>query len=73
MTVLRAGLIFGPGGSSFCMLINLVRSLPVMLLPAWANSVTQSIDIEDVCRAFELCLSEPEFKGEPSISEGTSP
>lgn len=63
VTVLRAGLIFGPGGSSFSMLINLVRRLPVMLLPAWVRSKTHSIDIENVCQAFELCLKEPQLSG----------
>lgn len=63
VTVLRAGLIFGPGGSSFSMLVNLVRRLPVMLLPAWVGSKTQSIDIENVCRAFELCLVETDWAG----------
>ena len=61
VTVLRAGLIFGPGGSSFSMLINLVSGLPVMLLPAWVRSTTQSIDIQNVCEAFELCLTEEAF------------
>ncbi len=60
VTVLRAGLIFGPGGSSFSMLTNLVRRLPYMILPAWAASMTQSVDIENVCDAFECCLCEPE-------------
>lgn len=63
VTVLRAGLIFGPGGSSFSMLINLVRRLPIMFLPAWAESTTQSVDIENVCEAFELCLKEPKWRG----------
>ncbi len=63
VTVLRAGLIFGPGGSSFSLLINLVRRLPIMLLPAWVGSKTHSIDIENVCQAFELCLQEPELAG----------
>jgi len=61
VTVLRAGLIFGPGGSSFSLLINLVRRLPVMLLPAWVRSKTHSIDILNVCQAFEICLKEAEF------------
>ena len=61
VTVLRAGLIFGPGGSSFSMLVNLVRRLPVVLLPAWAKSTTQSVDIENVCEAFELCLKDMSF------------
>ncbi len=63
VTVLRAGLIFGPGGSSFSMLVNLVRRLPVMLLPAWAKSTTQSVDIENVCEAFELCLKDSDLRG----------
>lgn len=63
VTVLRAGIIFGPGGSSFSLLINLVRRLPVMVLPAWTHSMTQSIDINDICRAFRLCFENPMYKG----------
>ncbi len=61
VTVLRAGLIFGPGGSSFSLLINLVRRLPVMLLPAWVGSKTHSIDITNICEAIEICMSEDAF------------
>ncbi len=64
VTVLRAGLIFGPGGSSFSMLVNLVRRLPVMILPKWTSSLTQSIDVQNVCEAFELCLTDPGLAGE---------
>jgi nucleoside-diphosphate-sugar epimerase len=63
VTVLRAGLIFGPGGSSFSLLINLVRRLPIMLLPAWVRSKTHSIDIDNVCQAFELCLKDEDLSG----------
>ena len=63
VTVLRAGIIFGPGGSSFSILINLVRRLPLMIFPAWTRSMTQSIDINDICRAFSTCLSEPKYAG----------
>ncbi len=63
VTVLRAGLIFGPGGSSFSMLANLVRRLPLMVLPAWAGSVTHSIDIDNVCQAFALCLGDASLCG----------
>ena len=63
VTVLRAGLIFGAGGSSCRMLINLVRRLPVMVFPAWAGSRTQSIDIADVARAVGLSLREEAWLG----------
>lgn len=63
VTVLRAGLIFGPGGSSCQLLINLVRRLPVMVFPAWAGSRTQSIDIADVANAVGLSLREAEWAG----------
>ncbi|MFT4901085.1 MAG: hypothetical protein ACI81V_000352 [Lentimonas sp.] len=63
VTVLRAGLIFGAGGSSFSMLVNLVRRLPLMFLPAWVDSKTHSIDIDNVCQAFRLCLRDPLLRG----------
>lgn len=73
VTVLRAGLIFGPGGSSFSLLINLVRRLPVMLLPAWVRSMTHSIDIVNVCEAFELCLQEEALSGDTFDLGGHAP
>lgn len=63
VTVLRAGLIFGAGGSSFSMLVNLVRRLPLMILPAWASSKTHSIDVENVCDAFRLCMEDADLAG----------
>lgn len=58
VSVLRAGLILGPGGSSTRMLLNLTRRLPVMILPAWTRNLSQSIDVRDVVRAIDLCLSQ---------------
>lgn len=63
VTVLRAGLIFGPGGSSFSMLVNLVRRLPVMLLPHWVGSTTHSIDIQNVTDAFMRVLQDSDLTG----------
>lgn len=48
VTVLRAGMVVGDGGSSFEILKNLVLNLPVMVLPKWTQSKTQVIYIEDL-------------------------
>lgn len=72
VTVLRAGLIFGPGGSSAGLLLNLVRRLPVMILPAWTKNLTQSIDIRDIVRAVDICLESDAFAGEFDLA-GHSP
>ncbi|GIR32968.1 MAG: nucleoside-diphosphate sugar epimerase [Deltaproteobacteria bacterium] len=64
LTTLRCGVIVGPGGSSLKILINLVRRIPLMGLPAWTASMTQPIDINDVERALLMCLKNPEqYKG----------
>lgn len=64
VTALRAGLVVGPGGSSLSMLVNLVRRLPVMLLPKWADSKSAPIAIEDVVRAVRRCVGDPEAYGQ---------
>jgi len=48
VTVLRAGLILGPGGSSMEILLRIARRLPVMICPRWTNSPTQPIVLDDV-------------------------
>lgn len=58
VTAIRAGIIIGPGGSSMRMMVNLVRRLPAMVLPAWTESESAPIAIEDVVRAVQLCLGE---------------
>jgi len=63
VSVIRAGLIFGPGGSSMQMLINLVRNLPIMFLPQWTQSFTQSTDYRDIIRACERLLDDPTLQG----------
>ena len=42
LTALRCGIVIGRGSSSFWILRNLVRRLPVMLLPRWTGSTTSS-------------------------------
>jgi uncharacterized protein YbjT (DUF2867 family) len=60
VTALRAGLIVGRGGSSLRIVVNLVKRLPVMLLPEWTRTQTQPVAIEDVIRAFRETLGHPE-------------
>lgn len=64
LTALRAGLIVGPGGTRLRMVINLVRRLPVMVLPGWAQATTQPVALSDVTRALRHVLGRPETYGE---------
>lgn len=58
VTVLRAGLVLGPGGSSFQILLRLVRRLPVMLCPAWTGTRTQPVALADVVAMLRACLTD---------------
>jgi uncharacterized protein YbjT (DUF2867 family) len=60
VTTLRAGLIVGPQGSSLRILTRLVRRLPALATPKWAESATQPIALQDVVAAFQLVLRSPE-------------
>ncbi len=63
VTALRAGMIVGPGGSSFEILQSLVQRLPVMLLPEWTQRQTQAIFIDDVIRVIAEAIEREEFRG----------
>jgi uncharacterized protein YbjT (DUF2867 family) len=63
VTVFRAGMIVGPGGSSFEILRNLVHRLPVLVLPRWTMSKTQVVFIDDVVRAISAAVTKPGFSG----------
>lgn len=47
VTTLRAGMVVGPGSSSFEILVRLVQRLPVMLCPAWTATRSQPIALSD--------------------------
>ncbi len=51
LTILRAGLILGEAGSSFQILLKLVKHLPVMICPAWTQTLTTPVDLPKVLRA----------------------
>lgn len=62
VTVLRAGLVIGGGGSSFEMLTRLVRRLPVMIVPKWTLTKTQPVGVEDVVALLSFVVGhEPSF------------
>jgi len=56
VTNLRAGLVIGPGGSSFEILEKLVNRLPLMVLPRWTKTRSQPIGVLDVVDYIRLCI-----------------
>lgn len=55
-TALRAGIIVGPGGSSFQMIERLIKHLPVMICPSWTQTQTQPVALEDALRIIDYCF-----------------
>lgn len=55
-TALRAGIIVGPGGSSFLMIKRLVKRLPIMVCPSWTMTQTQPIALQDALLIIRHCL-----------------
>ncbi len=53
---LQATMVIGSGSESFRMVRDLAARLPVMLLPRWAESVTEPIGLEDVTFALAHAL-----------------
>ncbi len=45
---LRAGLVLGSGGSSYNILINLVKRLPVLICPKWSLNETSPVHVSQV-------------------------
>jgi nucleoside-diphosphate-sugar epimerase len=60
VTALRAGIIVGPGGSSFEMIYNLVRKLPALMCPKWTLSQTQAISLRDALTIMDFCIGNEE-------------
>ena len=50
VVTLRAGLILGAEGSSFQILSQLVRNLPILGCPKWTRNITQPIAVPDAIR-----------------------
>ncbi|SFB36786.1 NAD-dependent epimerase/dehydratase family protein [Algoriphagus aquimarinus] len=56
LTAIRASIIVGPGGSSFDMIKNLVKNLPVLMCPQWTESLTQPISLRDTLDIIDTCV-----------------
>jgi uncharacterized protein YbjT (DUF2867 family) len=63
VTILRAALVLGRGGSSFAILRRLVARLPVMLCPSWTSTLSQPIDVRDVVAIIKKCLVDENVQG----------
>lgn len=59
VTALRAGVIVGAGGASFEMMARLVRRLPVIPCPPWAERECQAVALSDVLDLLVFCLERP--------------
>jgi uncharacterized protein YbjT (DUF2867 family) len=60
LTTLRAGLVLGRGGSSFLMMARLVKRLPLMVSPSWAESATQPVALADVVELLRFVIGNEE-------------
>jgi len=63
LTILRAAIIIGSGSASYEIIQNLVRKLPVLLIPRWAKTKCQPIAISDVIKYLVGVLEIPETFG----------
>ncbi len=63
VTTLRAGMIVGAGGSSFRLMMRLVKRLPVMVGPRWMRSRSQAIALADVVTLLGYAIDHPESAG----------
>lgn len=62
-SILRAGLILGKNGSSFNILTNLIKRLPVLVCPKWAKNQMGPIHIDKIVEALKLSILKPEYQG----------
>ena len=61
-TIFRAGLILGEAGSSFQILLKLVKRLPIMICPHWTQTLTTPVDLLSVLQSIvKACAQEQHF------------
>jgi uncharacterized protein YbjT (DUF2867 family) len=59
-TFLRAGLVLGKWGSSFHILLNLVKRLFILICPNWTQNLTSPVLVEEVLASIKYCLEHDE-------------
>ncbi|MCI1693487.1 NAD-dependent epimerase/dehydratase family protein [Aneurinibacillus aneurinilyticus] len=64
VTALRTGLVVGANSSSFCVIPQLIRSLPVMICPSWMSSKTHPIALQDVVELLVACIGRKKVYGQ---------
>ncbi len=60
VTALRAAIIIGREGSSFNIITKLVERLPALICPAWTQTLSRPVAIDDVVKAIAFCLGNEE-------------
>ncbi len=73
VTVLRTGLVVGPGGELTKLLVRLVRSLPVIPLPRLAQTELRPITLDALLSALRECVGNPEAFGQAFDLFGPEP
>ncbi len=63
LTVLRTGLVVGPGGELARLLVQMVQSLPRIPLPHLATNEIRPLTLEALLRAFQHCVGRAETFG----------
>lgn len=63
VTQLRAGIVIGPGGSSFEMMVQLVERLPMMICPLWIDRRCQPIALGDLVEYLVGCGRDQRTRG----------
>lgn len=72
-TVFRAALILGEAGSSFQILLKLVKRLPIMICPKWTQSLTTPVDLNTVLTAMTSSALEPKHYNKVYDLAGCTP
>ena len=61
VTAVRAGIIIGPGGSSFRIVTKLVKNLPIMACPEWTKSKNQPIDLRIALKSIHQIIGNKNY------------